>query len=36
MSNWTSEISKERGDKKAGEWQDKLLDNHKKRATQLI
>ena len=30
MANWTYEMSKERGDKKAGEWQDKLLDNHKK------
>ena len=29
MANWTYEMSKERGDKKASEWQDKLLDNHK-------
>ena len=29
MANWTCEMSKERGDKDAGEWQDKLLERHK-------
>ena len=29
MSNWTSEMSKERGVKGASEWKDKLLENHK-------
>ena len=29
MSNWTSEMSKERGDKNPAEWQDRLLVNHK-------
>lgn len=31
MANWTSEMSKERGDKDAAEWQDKLLVSHKER-----
>lgn len=29
MANWTSEMSKERGDKNPAEWQDRLLKNHK-------
>lgn len=29
MANWTSEMSKERGDKNAAEWQDRLLASHK-------
>jgi hypothetical protein len=29
MSNWTSEMSKERGDKNPAEWQDRLLASHK-------